>query len=38
MVSPTPQMDGEAEKDESKDTINHFVIDYGEDNIIYTLQ
>ena len=38
MVSPIPQMDGEAEMNESKDTLYHFVSDYGEDDIVYTLE
>jgi regulator of RNase E activity RraB len=38
MVSPIPQMDGEAAKDKSKDTIYHFVSDYGEENMDYTLE
>ena len=31
-------MDGEAENKESKETLYHFVSDYGEDDIIYTLE
>ena len=37
-LSPIPQMDGEAEKDEPKDPIFTFVSDYAEEDIVYTLQ
>ena len=38
MVSPIPQMDGEAEMNESKDTLYQFISHYGEEDILYTLE
>ena len=38
IVSPIPQMDGEAEKNKSKGLLYHFVSDYDEEDIVYTLE